>query len=80
MKTAFDVKERGINVKDDASTYTDAQGEPIFVEGFLSWNNTKYEWNNQTILAHFQQDLKIDFEQVNDFLRICSMNTVLSGK
>ena len=52
----------------------------IFVEGFLSWNNTKYEWNNQTILAHFQQDLKIDFEQVNDFLRICSMNTVLSGK
>jgi len=35
VKTAFDVKERGINVKDDASTYTDAQGEPIFVEGFL---------------------------------------------
>ena len=52
----------------------------IFVEGFLSWNNTKYEWNNQTLLAHFRQDLKIEFEQVNDFLRICSMNTVLSGK
>ena len=52
----------------------------IFVEGFLSWNNTKYEWDNQTLLAHFQQDLKIEFEQVNDFWRICAMNTILSGK
>lgn len=41
--------------------------QKIFVEGFLSWNNTQYEWNNQTLLAHFQQDLKIDFEQVNNF-------------
>lgn len=39
----------------------------IFVEGFLSWNNTQYEWDNQTLLAHFQQDLKIEFEQVNNF-------------
>lgn len=45
----------------------------IFVEGFLLWNNTKYEWNDQTLTAHFQQDLKIEFEQVNDFWRICSM-------
>ena len=52
----------------------------IFVEGFLSWNNTKYEWDNQTLLAHFQQDLKIEFEQVNDFLRICAMNTILSAR
>lgn len=52
----------------------------IFVEGFLSWNNTKYEWNNQTLLAHFQQDLEIEFEQVNDLWCICSMNTVLSEK
>lgn len=40
----------------------------------------KYEWNNRTLLAHFRQDLKIEFEQVNEFLRICSMNTILSGK
>lgn len=33
-----------------------------------------------TLLVHFQQDLKIEFEQVNNFLRICSMNTVLSEK
>ena len=52
----------------------------IFVEGFLSWNNTQYEWDNQTLLAHFQQDLKIEFEQVNNFWRICAMNTILSGK
>lgn len=44
------------------------------------WNNTKYEWNDQTLIAHFQQDLKIEFEQIDDILRICSMNTVLSEK
>ncbi len=52
----------------------------IFAEGFLLWNNTTYDWNNQTLIAHFRQDLKIEFEQVNDFWRICSMNTVMSGK
>jgi len=52
----------------------------IFVEGFLSWNGTKYDWKDQALIAHFQQDLKIEFERVNDFLRICSINTVLSGK
>ncbi len=54
--------------------------QKIFVEGFLLWNNTKYEWNDQTLIAHFQQDLKIEFEQIDDILRICSMNTVLSEK
>lgn len=48
----------------------------IFAEGFLSWNHTKYEWNNYTLLAHFRQALKIEFEQADGFLRICSMNTV----
>ncbi len=47
----------------------------IFAEGFLLWNNTKYEWNNRTLTAHFQQDLRIEFEQVNDFWRICSMTS-----
>ncbi len=45
----------------------------IYVEGFLLWNNTKYELNDHIITAHFQQDLKIEFEQVNGFWRICSM-------
>ncbi len=45
----------------------------IFVESFLLWNNTKYDWNGYTLTAHFQPDLKIEFEQVGDFWRICSM-------
>jgi len=45
----------------------------IFVEGFLLWNGTTYEWHHQTLIAHFQQDLKIKFEQIKDFWRICSM-------
>lgn len=49
----------------------------IFVEGFLLWNHTEYEWNHQTLIAHFEQDLKIEFEQADDFLRIRSMNVVL---
>lgn len=47
----------------------------IFVEGFLLWNNTKYDWNGHVLTAHFQQDLKIEFEQVDDFLRICHMTS-----
>lgn len=49
----------------------------IFVEEFLSWNQTEYEWNHQTLTAHFQQDLKIEFEQAGEFMRICSIKTVL---
>ncbi len=51
-----------------------------FVEGFLLWNDTKYEWHDQTLIAHFRQNLKIEFEHINDFLRIRSMNTVVRGK
>lgn len=49
----------------------------IFVEGFLLWNQTKYEWKHQTLIAHFQQDLNIEFEQVNGFWRMSAINTVL---
>lgn len=45
----------------------------IFVEGFLSWNQTEYDWDGCVLTAHFQHDLKITFERVDDFLRICSM-------
>lgn len=44
----------------------------IFVESFLLWDNTKYDWSVDTLTAHFEQDLMIPFEQVNDFWRICS--------
>ena len=45
----------------------------IFVEGFLSWNHTAYDWKERTLTAHFGQDLKIEFEQTEECLRICSM-------
>ena len=48
----------------------------VFVEGFLSWNHTKYEWDRQTLLAHFRENLKIAFEQANGFWRIVSIKTV----
>ncbi len=42
----------------------------IFVEGFLIWNGTPYEWQGNTIVAHFDQDLRIDFEQSGEVWRI----------
>ncbi len=48
----------------------------IFIEGFLNWNGTPYEWSDNKITAHFEQDLCIEFERVKDFLRICSIKTI----
>lgn len=45
----------------------------LFVEGFLLWNHTKYDWNGHTLTAHFDQDLNMEFEQTEKCLRICSM-------
>ncbi len=42
----------------------------ILVESFLMWNGTSYEWVDNNIIAHFNQDLCIMFEHVNDILRI----------
>ena len=51
-----------------------------FVEGFLTWNNANYDWDTQTLLSHFPQELRIVFEQAGDSLRICSMDTESFGK
>ena len=51
-----------------------------FAEGFLTWNNTNYDWDGRTLLAHFPQELKIAFEQAGDGLRICSVDTESFGK
>lgn len=48
----------------------------IFIESFLRWNGTKYDWNDNKIVAHFNQDLLIEFEQADDFLRICNIETL----
>lgn len=47
----------------------------IFIESYLIWNGTQYKWENQTIIAHFNQDLYIEFEKVGEKFRISSMNT-----
>lgn len=48
----------------------------IFTESFLMWNGTKYDWKGNDLIAHFPQDVVISFEQVQDFWRIASINTV----
>ena len=45
----------------------------ILVESLLLWNGTKYEWKDHMIMAHFQKDLSIKFQQAGEFLRISSM-------
>ncbi len=52
----------------------------IFVESFLLWNHTEYDWDGHVLTAHFPQDLKIEFERVNDFMRICSMTNSPNDK
>lgn len=48
----------------------------IFVESFLIWNGTAYEWEENNIVAHFEQKLLIKFEQIDTGLRISNMETV----
>ena len=47
----------------------------IFVESLLQWNGTKYDWDKDTLVAHFQQNLHISFEQSGEFYRIAAINT-----
>lgn len=48
----------------------------IFIESYLMWNGTKYEWRGNQLIAHFEVDLCITFEKADEFLRICSIKTV----
>ncbi len=51
----------------------------IFVESFLIWNKTEYEWVGDRIIAHFNEDLQIEFESVGDIYRVKSLNAVLAN-
>ena len=44
----------------------------IFVENFLKWNKTKYEWQGDKIIADFgnEDKLEIQFEKIEDKYRI----------
>ena len=46
----------------------------IFVEGFLAWNNTPCQWQDQTLTAHFAEDVQIIFEPAGDAWRIASLS------
>ena len=44
----------------------------IFIENFLDWNKTKYEWQGDKIIADFgnEDKLEIQFEKIEDEYRI----------
>lgn len=46
----------------------------IFVEALLEWNKTTYTWKKDGLIAHFNQDLFISFEKVNELYRITQIN------
>lgn len=48
----------------------------IFVESFLMWNGTKYEWEGDKIIAHFSVDLAVFFEKAGEFERIASIKSI----
>lgn len=47
----------------------------LFVESFLEWNKTKYEWKENTLIADFEnsQKLEIDFEEKTELARIINI-------
>jgi len=51
----------------------------IFLEAFLEWNNTPYEWNGDNVIAHFDKDLVFVFEEDEGDYSITSIKTV-SGR
>ena len=51
----------------------------IFLEAFLEWNNTPYEWDGDNVIAHFDKDLVFVFEEDEGDYCITSIKTV-SGR
>ena len=47
----------------------------IFIESFLYQNKTPYEWQGKSIIAHFDSDVRIDFEIVEDFSHVMQITT-----
>ena len=46
----------------------------IFAESFLRWNKTPFDWNGDTLTAHFDQDAGIEFEQAGENYRIKNLS------
>lgn len=45
----------------------------IFAECFLLWNGTGFEWSGDTMTAHFDRELLVEFETVGNTTRIKNM-------
>jgi len=85
---AFSVTDSKVFQAIDAKTFMDvAMGciqeagvnHKIFIESFLYQNDTRFEWQGNSIIAHFKQDLKIEFECVDSNWRIINIKTVLES-
>ncbi len=46
----------------------------IFVESFLRWNRTPFDWSGDTLTAHFDADVAVEFEQAGENYRIKNLS------
>jgi len=51
----------------------------IFMKSFLYQNGTPYDEEGDTIVAHFDQDVRVTFEQSGDFRRISNLQAAMGG-
>lgn len=47
----------------------------VFLESYLRWNGTPYEWDGRYLTAHFSLDLVVTFENKDGVMRIAGMKT-----
>ena len=50
----------------------------IFAESFLRWNKTPFDWNGDTLTAHFDADVAVEFEQAGENYRIKNLKAAAS--
>ena len=78
---AFDGVDEKVFTPVDAKEFVDitvkciqqfSLNHKLFIESFLEWNETKYKWQGDTIIADFQKDekLMIELEKIENNFRI----------
>ena len=48
----------------------------IFLESFLSWNGTSYDYDGKDLIAHFSSDLEFSFEKADEFWRVAGIRSL----
>ena len=46
----------------------------IFVESFLRWNRTPFDWNGDTLTAHFDTGVVVEFGRAGEHYRIKNLS------